>query len=162
MVQQNPNPKLGNAGVAALETDASDTARKLEQFEPTEAILRPEANGHLYRMSKDTPEVFWIDHGSRRFVPNSTTFENIFGRHGGWEKVELDPNIYSVEPGPAIDADAALVSGFNSPNIYFVDRGQKRFVRDPAAFERYRFDWNSVHKVPPILIKLVRDGSVIR
>src|SRR5687767_8733040 len=54
------------------------------------AAPKPELNGKLYRLQANTPEVYLIDRGLRRFVPNSATFENLFRR---WEDVKVEPKL---------------------------------------------------------------------
>lgn len=135
---------------------AEQAQKAFEQ--PSLHAPRPDFNG-LRMKHPARPEVYLIDNGQKRWIPNPGTYTNLFG---SWDGIYIYPEIDSVDTGPTISAGASLIRGDQSPQVYLVDNGVKRWIINPDVFNKYFFDWNKVRVVPQIVIDFVPAGSNIQ
>ena len=106
-----------------------------EQLQP-----RIDLNGRLVR-HPTRPEIYLIDNGYRRHIPNPWTFTNLFRRNVGI--MELD-KIDRIPTGASLPDGAVLLKPHNSDMIYLIDLNCKRHVTSPETMEKYGLAWHQV------------------
>jgi hypothetical protein len=110
---------------------------------------RPEWAGLRVR-SNDRRIVYLIDpSGHRRRIPDETTYRRLFRDWSGIaDAIESD----DVPELPPLSESAMLLRGDASDDVFLVDRGQKRRIRDARVLDKYWFD--------PARISVVRQALV--
>ncbi len=104
------------------------------------------------------PQVYFIDDGTRRWLPDAATYNNLF-RDWGSIVQSLDTN--EIDEGPAITAGAVLARGIHMPEVFLVSNGQKRWIVSGPAMDKFDFSWNAVKDVPPVLLDSIPSGPDI-
>ena len=119
-------------------------------------------NGKLYRQKADDPQIWWIDQGYRRLVPDPDTFNNLFWV---WENVEVYEDLFEIPTHtifPTIMPGAVLVRAYGSTDFpCFVDGGSARRISSEAVLKKYQFFTRHVRQVPPIVILAMRNGPAL-
>src|SRR4051794_658516 len=97
------------------------------------------ANNKLVRQS-DRPEVWKIENGVRRWVPDSDTV----GSLGGWGRVQILPAGQTIDNplGPMMPssvqptrwADGALIAAWPDPRVYVMGGGSRSWITSPQVF----------------------------
>jgi len=105
---------------------------------------RPDLNGLRVKMPNQ-PEIYLIDRGYRRWIPNPATFNNLFR---DWNGIVVDINIDEIPLAPQITSGAVLVRAIGAAPVYLVDAGVKRWIVSPAMMDKYYFAWNRVYVLP--------------
>jgi hypothetical protein len=105
---------------------------------------RPDLNGLRVKLP-NRPEIYLIDRGYRRWVPNPGTYNNLFR---DWNGIVVDIDIDEIPMGPGISSGAVLVRAAGTAPVYLVDQGVKRWIVSPAMMDRYHFAWNRVYVLP--------------
>ena len=120
--------------------------------------LRPELNGVRAR-TQGEDQVYLIDEGRKRLVPNHDTYNRLFMDWGGIvQNLRLD----EIETGPPIAGGAVLAQAEGQTAIWLIDNGHKRRVdADPETMEKYRFKWPPA-KVPPIVLDCIPLGNPLQ
>lgn len=118
----------------------------------------PELNGLLLQLP-GAPQVYLVLNGYRCWVPDSTTFSNLFILNA---TIYQDINIGVVSEGPALSSGAVLAQAAGNPTIYLVSNGVKYAIPNPDVFNRYQFNWQAVQVVAPILINSIPNGPDIQ
>jgi len=125
---------------------------------PSLQAPRPELNG--FRLKHPArPEVYLIDSGQKRWIPNPTTYTNLFK---DWNGILIYPDIDTIDTGSSISNGASLIKGDQAPQVYLVDNGLKRWIINPDVFNKYYFDWNKVRVIPQVVIDYVPPGEDIQ
>jgi hypothetical protein len=104
------------------------------------------------------PEIYLIDQGYRRWIPNPATFNNLFRN---WNGIVEEISITSIPQGQNISSGAVLARAYGTAPVYLVDRGLKRWITSPAAMDRYNFSWDRIYQVPNILLDSIPTGANI-
>jgi hypothetical protein len=118
--------------------------------------LRPDLNG-LRVQEPGHAEIYLIDEGRKRHIPNPPTYDDLFRN---WEGVQPDLHLDEIDTGAAISDGAILAFGKSSPAVYLVDRGHKRHVTSPGVMDKYYFYWPTT-RVDQILLDSIPDGNPI-
>lgn len=124
-----------------------ETALTPMGVQPTAAYWggpRPDLNGLRVKMP-NRPEIYLIDRGYRRWVPNPMTYNNLFR---DWNGIVVDINIDEIPLAPQITSGAVLVRAAGTAPVYLVDAGVKRWIVSPAMMDKYYFAWNRVYVLP--------------
>src|SRR5688572_10629800 len=81
---------------------------------------RPDLNGLrlLKRRQMDVHDIYLVDRGFRRQIPNLETYLNLFRDFQG---LVTNIDIETVPPGPPITSGAFLMRGLDTAAVYFVD-----------------------------------------
>ncbi|WP_430784038.1 hypothetical protein [Actinoplanes sp. G11-F43] len=117
---------------------------------------RPDLSGVRIK-APNRPEIYLIDpEGYRRWIPNPATFDALFRN---WEGVITDINTVKIPQRSAIDEDAVLAKSKNSPRVYLISNGQKRWVVSPAVFDRNWFAWDKIREFPEPVLNAIPTGS---
>jgi Astacin (Peptidase family M12A) len=121
------------------------------------------ANGTLVRES-DRPEVWYIENGARRWVPDPSTLETL----GGWGRVELvhlpvrveNPlgPMYPSAAAPQDWDDGSLLTAHPDPAVFVMQGGQRRWIPDLATFDHHGFDWGQVRQISSLEMSLIPRG----
>ena len=104
------------------------------------------------------PEIYLIDRGYRRWIPNPATYNNLFR---DWNGVVIDIDILQIPLGPQISSGAVLAKAVGTAPIYLVDQGTKRWIVSPDVFNRYHFAWGRVYSQPAAIIDPIPVGPAI-
>src|SRR5580704_9916094 len=99
--------------------------------------LRPDLNG-LRVQEPGHPEIYLIDEGRKRHIPDPPTFDALFRN---WDGINQDLHIDEIDTGFPISSGAVLALGKADPSVYLVDRGVKRHVTSPPVMDKYNFRW---------------------
>jgi hypothetical protein len=105
---------------------------------------RPDLNGLRVKFPNQ-PEIYLIDRGYRRWIPNPATYNNLFR---DWEGIVVDIDINEIPLAPQITSGAVLVRADGTAPVYLVDSGVKRWIVSPAMMDKYYFNWNRVYVLP--------------
>lgn len=118
---------------------------------------RPDLNGIRVK-SPAGPEVWLIVDGVRRWIPNPTTYNNLFR---DWTGIVVDINAPQITQGDDLSDGAILAKGAASPHVYLVSNGSKRWITSPAVMDKYHFSWGRIYVVPEILLASIAPGPDI-
>lgn len=117
-------------------------------------VPRPDLAGYRVKVPKQAP-IWVIDQdGYRRWIPNPTTFNNLFR---DWSVVE-ELDVANIAETVPIDDGAILFKGSATANVYLTDRGNKRWITSPAVMDKYNFNWGKIVVVPQILVNMIPTG----
>jgi hypothetical protein len=118
---------------------------------------RPELNGLRVKVP-GRPEVYLMDQGYRRWVPNPATYNSLFR---DWNGIREELAVTDIPVGTPVTDGAILARGSGTAPVYLIDGGVKRWVTSPAAMDRYYFNWQTVYNVPLVLLQNIPAGSNI-
>lgn len=110
------------------------------------------------------PEVYVIEHGAKRWIPNPATFKKLFYDSGKITKVSEDIlNNYPKGNNIGNDfSDGALIRSGKSPKVYLYDNGKLRWITDPDVFNSNNFVWENIIVVPVSIVSSKRKGVDIK
>src|SRR4051794_14942050 len=91
---------------------------------PDTSVSPPEFRSTSF-VGHTQPEVYLIDRGFRRYIPNVTTYENLFR---DWECIIEDIDIETIRLGDPLSDGASLVRVTGREEVYFVDEGIRRLI----------------------------------
>src|SRR2546423_798713 len=112
---------------------------------------RPDLAG---RRIKDPagPQVYLIDDdGTKRWIPDPPTYNNLFRDWNGIEEV-ADTN--TIDNGRNITEGAVLAKS-QQPAVYLIDNGMKRWVTSPGVMDKFYFSWDKIQVVPQVLLDFI-------
>jgi molybdate-binding protein len=114
--------------------------------------IRHDLNGHRVK-HPSAPQVYLIDSGRRRWIPNPATYNNLFR---DWDGIIVDANLVnSVDAWDDIADGALLARAEGTGEVFFIDNRVKRRIISPAAMDRYYFNWGAIRQVPQIVLDAV-------
>jgi hypothetical protein len=105
---------------------------------------RPDLNGERVK-APGRPEIYLIDRGRRRWIPDPQTYGNLFR---DWQGIHESRSYLDIPTSTPISHGAYLAKDDGSPAVYLVDNGHRRWVTSPAAMDKYYFSWDQVRVVP--------------
>jgi hypothetical protein len=105
----------------------------------------------------NSPAVYLVDpEGRRRWIPNERLYTELFR---SWNGIKVRSDINCIIRGRDLDPiDTALRKSSDSPKVYIVMNGYKRWIVSEAVFNKYHFNWGSVVVRDPWLINSIPDG----
>ena len=118
--------------------------------------LRPDLNG-LRVQEPGHPEIYLIDEGRKRHIPNPATFDRLFRN---WDGIQQDLHLDEIDTGVPISDGAVLALGKSDLAVYLIDQGQKRHVTRPAVMDKYNLRWPTI-PVDQILLNSIPTGNQI-
>ncbi len=111
-------------------------------------------DGERVKGSNSAP-IYLILHGQLRWIPNPTTYTNLFA---SWNNVIVsDYLVDSVPSGPALTNGAVLAKGSGAAT-YLVTNGQKLWIPNPDTFNKFSFNSAKVVTVPDVVINAIPSG----
>ena len=110
-------------------------------------------DGTLLRAA-NRPEVFVIFKNKKKHVPDA----NIFGSYGyRFESVQtVDETTLNLIP------DVKLISAPGDPRVFFLDRGQKRWLRNETVFASYGLPWDEILSINATDLSVYRDARLLK
>ncbi len=118
---------------------------------------RPDLNGLRVKLPS-APEIYLIDRGYRRWIPNPATYNNLFR---DWNGIVTDIDINEIPLASQISNGAILGRADGTAPVFLIDQGMKRWIVSPAIMDQYYFAWNQVYVLPPATVDSVPSGSNI-
>jgi len=125
--------------------------------------LKTSYNGKRLK-SPGSPDVYLIDQGMRRKIPNPTTMNNLFA---DWSSIVETTDTDTIIVGPELEDGAVLFSDENQKfddgwrYTYLIDGLKKRRIVSKAAFTKYNFNDKAIQSYPSLLVESIPDGDVI-
>ncbi|MBF6044507.1 hypothetical protein GO001_04615 [Streptomyces sp. NRRL B-1677] len=146
---------------AAPAAQASGTAQESASAAQSGAAeLRgrhPELDGARLK-GVNSPAVYLILDGKRRWIPNPATYNNLFRN---WNGIQSVVDIGAIDDGGQLSDGAILAKSPSGPAVYLVSNGIKRWITSPAAMDKYYFDWNKIVNVSPVALNAIPTGASI-
>ncbi len=112
------------------------------------------------------PEVYAIEHGAKRWIPNPDIFQKLFY---DWKKILLvgDSVLSGIPPGNKLEngnnyPDGALIRAAKRKEIYVIDQGKRRWIPNPDIFYSNNFSPWKVIIVSDEKIKSIKQGADIK
>ena len=118
---------------------------------------RPDLNGLRVKLP-NAPEIYLIDEGYRRWIPDPATYNNLFR---DWNGIVVDIDINAIPLSMPISSGAILARGNGTAPVFLISNGVKRWITSPAAMDKYYFAWNRVYVVPVAFVNSIPNGSNI-
>jgi len=102
----------------------------------------------------NNPAVFVIFSNKKKHVPDA----NIFSSYGyRFEDITLvDEATLNRIP------DGKLIKAANDPRVYYLDRGQKRWLKNEAVFKSYGLPWENIMTVNEHDLTVYRNSRLVR
>jgi hypothetical protein len=114
----------------------------------------PTLNGKLFYVPGQ-PEIYWIDTGLARHIPDEATYHGVFG--GSPNAQAYETLLTDVTLGLPIADGTELVRAGNDAKIYFVENQTKRWITDEGAKSYFQLNGN-VHSLPLATVNSFADG----
>jgi hypothetical protein len=117
---------------------------------------RPDLNGLRLQQYGET-DVYLIDQGLRRLIPNAAVMSRLFNNGNDWEyeyqpdasSVILDLHVNQIDAGPRLPDECLMFQVSDSPQVFLLDWDEhethiKRWITSEEAMERFQFDWDKI------------------
>lgn len=108
------------------------------------------------RLKGASDNVYLIVDGTRQWIPDADTFNNLFRDWGG---IIYYPGIDGIDEGPALATGAVLAKSSQSDPVYLVSNNQKRFIVNSDVFNDYNFAWGNIVVLPPVIMDSIPTGA---
>lgn len=119
--------------------------------------VHPEFNGLRVKLPGH-PEIYLVDGGLRRHIPDPPTYDSLFRN---WDGIRDEIAAGDIDIGAPLPHGAVLVQGYGQPEVWLIDNDGKRHVAGPSTMDKYYFDWNKIIRVPPLLLAKVATANQI-
>lgn len=120
------------------------------------------SNGALIKGSG--PEVYVLEHGMKRWIPNPEIFNNL--SYDFRKILYVSDNFLNSYPkGPNITndyTDGALLKTNNDPKVYLYNNNSLRWIPDPIVFNSNGFSWDNIVIVSNEAISPRRKGENVK
>ena len=104
----------------------------------------PKLDGQIFYVP-GRPEIYWIDNGFARHIPDEATYHGVFG--GSPNKQANSALLTDVALGVPLAGGTALVRAGNDAKIYFVEGKTKRWIPNERIKAEFQLNGN-VHSQP--------------
>jgi hypothetical protein len=111
-------------------------------------------DGQIYYVP-GSPEIYWIDNGLARHIPDEATYHGVFG--GSPDKEAYPELLEVVTAGVPIADGAMLVRAGDDANIYFVEGQIKRLIPSETIKAKLQLNGN-VHSLPSTTVDSFATG----
>ncbi|HEX6369170.1 MAG TPA: hypothetical protein VF006_09570 [Longimicrobium sp.] len=143
---------------AMAEHAAAGTPGTLPEGLEVGAASGPRTDLNGLRMQKPgAGEIYLIDRGYKRHIPNPTTYNNLFAN---WDGIIQYVNLDDIPSGPGITNGALLMQGGGYEQFLCDDRC-KRHIASQDTFRRYNFNAGAIYQFPAIVVDFVPTGERI-
>jgi len=139
------------------ESETGFASMGVEPFAEYLSGPRPELNGLRVKMP-NRQEIYLIDSGYRRWIPNQATYDNLFRDRSG---IISDINVDAIPLGANITSGAMLARASGTAPVYLIDQNVKRWIVSPAIFDQYWFASKQICTVSPVIINAIPSGPNI-
>jgi len=124
-------------------------------------VLRDDLDGKRVK-APNKPEVFLIDRGKKRLIPNQQVYLNLFK---DWEGI-IETNIDAIDTGDPIPGTAILFKYTDSPIVFLSDHVGSNPVKRPInerAMDQWQLNRNKIQEKPRPLGEItLPDGPPIK
>ena len=110
------------------------------------------------------PEVYVLENGVRRWIPNPETFEYFKYK---WTNIKTvsDAFLAAHPQGEELDRyenypDGTLLRG-SGPEVYLIELGKRRWFPNPKIFERQDFGWKYIYDIDDKKLNRIKEGDNI-
>lgn len=114
----------------------------------------PKLNGQIFYITGQ-PEIYWIDNGLARHIPDEATYHGVFG--GSPNKQAYIGLLTDVTLGSPIADGTELVRAGDAAEIYFVENETKRWIPTETIKARYQLNGH-VHSLPSATVSSFATG----
>jgi hypothetical protein len=122
---------------------------------PSAVVPRADLAG-LRLKAPNNPDIYLVvPDGYLRYIPNPTTYNNLFR---DWNGVILSHDIPNIAKGLDLTDGAVLVQPIGTIAVYIVSKGIKGRITSPGAMDKYYFNWDTVFEVPRVLVDSIPAG----
>jgi hypothetical protein len=134
----------------------------LNRFGTTLATMLPDSSawvmvdGFVVK-EEDDPEIYVFQDGRLRWISSIQAFE-AYGWDWGDVHVAEDGYLDGLEIGPPLEVVAKC---WNSPHVYLLERGEKRWIRDIETFTSEGYVWEDVRTLDCSYLRSIPDGETI-
>ncbi|MEU5977771.1 hypothetical protein [Streptomyces sp. NPDC047315] len=139
---------LGLAAAPAAGAAESPVSKTVAQYQQDWNSL----NGYRLRQV-GTQAIFVVIDGKRRWVPDMSTYNNLFGTMNIHEVVDL----YRIPDGGPLSSGAFLATAPSSDTVWLISNGLKRGITGPA-FAKYEFDWSKIEMLRDVVLNAIPQG----
>jgi len=114
--------------------------------------------------SPESPDVYLIDQGKRRRVPNPTTMNNLFP---DWTSIVESTDTDTILLGSDLDDGAVLFTDEDERIIdgwrttYLIDGLKKRRIVSKDIFVKFNFNLNNIQAYPSLLVEAIPEGAAV-
>ena len=124
--------------------------------EPPAPAIVPQPSLAGSRLIAGTGAPVWLIDGAgfKRLIPDADTYNNLFR---DWNGIIVDVDINMIAAGPDLTSGAVLAQ--SSPLVWIVSNGVKRWIQSPQVMDQYYFSWDTIVRVPPILLQYIPTGN---
>lgn len=106
------------------------------------------------------PEVFLIQDGVRRWIPDAKTFE-AYGFDYSEVNQIFDEELNSYPEGKPLTKNGILLRGIDSDRVYIIINGTRRLVR-AKVFDKHQFQRKDINSVTDSYLFSIPEGPVFR
>jgi Fibronectin type III domain len=114
----------------------------------------PKLNGQIFYVPGQ-PEIYWIDNGLARHIPDEATYQGVFG--GSPNKQAYSALLTDVSLGQPIADGTELVRAGDDAEIYFVEKQTKRWIPTETIKAEYQLN-GDVHSQPLATVNSYANG----
>jgi len=144
------------ASITSATTKATMTASNLTLTATYKDIVASELpDGTLIKLP-DSPKVYIIENGEKKWIPTPEVFEQM---GGDWN--EIITATQSILDAIA-DLEDNLIRMIDDFKVFLVTDGVKRHIPNPEVFLDYGFDWGDVKEVNEETVTQYEDTYLIR
>jgi hypothetical protein len=105
------------------------------EFASTEASAISSQFDSMRVMVPNGNKVYVIEGGKKRWIPNPSTYNNLFR---SWSGIHVSMYVATIPTGRSIQNGAHLFKG-SRPHTYIMDHGRKIHIVSPTVFNKYYF-----------------------
>jgi hypothetical protein len=112
------------------------------------ARIRQPSTGQIYLVD---------DAGTKRYLPDPTTYNNLFR---DWNGIQDVSDVASIASGPNVTSGAYLaIAQETRDKVYLIDNGQKGWVTSPAVMDNFYFSYAQIRQVPQSTLDSLPTGA---
>lgn len=115
-------------------------------------------NRSLIRV-KNKPTVYLLEDGVKQPIPSEEVLASQGMTFNEVEVVEQEEADTYAEGDAVNYADGAIIQEEGKPEVYVVENGEKKHIKDQGAFEGLGYKWGNIIKIKPGLLGLYGSGS---
>ncbi|SRR6266568_2412411 len=121
-------------------------------------VKRPDLAGERIQDPGQAAIYLIDDNGTRRWIPDPDTYNNLFRDWYGIDKTEPTREIVL---GTQISRGAYLARVSGTAPVYLIDNGQKRWVSSSAVMDKFYFNWDKVKPIDAVTLSNIPPGPDI-
>lgn len=100
-------------------------------------------------------KVYLALHGQLQWIPNGNTFNNLFKN---WDGIVVSDYLVDSMPEGVPLSNGALLAKGEGDKVFLVTNEKKVHIPNPAVFEKFNFNADTIVVVPQLLIDYIPTG----